>query len=200
LETKKDSPVLINKWLIALLREKNWRVPAIRANYVCKKLGIDYDEPAFYRNIVGWLPDEQFAEDPPCPRCKRGCSFHGWQSNHFGCVVLTLYGHYFIISRRYKCSHCESTAKQQKNAALKAARAVIAAHGATIETIVDDTETEAAVPDGTGQKAESETRNNDVSTTATINVVDELDENQSSYTFLGYNARSRELLSDEATW
>lgn len=193
LETKKDSPVLVNNWLIPLLRENDWRIPAARAKHVCKKLGIEYDEPSYYRDIVVWLPDEQFGEDPPCPRCARGCSFHGWQTNHFGRVVLTLYSHYYVISRRYKCPHCESAAKQQKDMALTAARQAAAVHGATIESVIDDTE---IVTETTTRITESDTASAGVSTTTAIDAVDGSGDNPSSYTFMGYNARSRELLRD----
>lgn len=59
---------------------------------------------------------------------------------------MTLRGHRCIVSRRCKCSYCESVAKQQKDMALAAAMQAAAVPGAMIEAIIDDTEivTEAA--------------------------------------------------------
>ena len=57
-EMKKDA--VTSRWLLALLCEHKWSIPAVRAKQVCSKLNIEYDEPSYYHDIVVWLLDEQF--------------------------------------------------------------------------------------------------------------------------------------------
>ena len=141
-----------------LLRENDWKIPATRADYVCKRLGIVYGEHWYYLDIVVWLPDERWDIVPRCPHCEHTGSVHGWQTEHFGRIVVSLFQHYYVISRRYKCHHCKLEAKHVKEAAALAASHV----GGRIDEHVEREE-ETAAP---------------------------------SYTFMGYNSRSRELLPD----
>jgi len=75
---------------------------------VCHKVGLEYSEPAYYRDIKVWIPDVQFGRDamPPCPHCKSmmHISPHGWRVNHDARRVTDLFSHYSIMSRRYICS------------------------------------------------------------------------------------------------
>ena len=130
-ETKQNTLVIVDRWLMKLLCENDWLIPSARAEFVCSKLGIEYDEPAYYRDVYVWLPDIRFKEDPRCPQCERPACVHGWQTQHFGRIIITLYGHYYIISRRYKCNHCEAQAMQLREIAARAA----AAHGGTTEDV-----------------------------------------------------------------
>jgi hypothetical protein len=184
-EAKSDFPVMSRKWLLELLSENDWRIPATKANFVCRKLGIDFDEPSYYRDIVVWLPDLRFHVDPPCPNCGRGCKFHCWQTNHFGRVVISLYDHYFVISRRYLCTHCEEETQQKKDNENKTVRFVLlqggetaSGQGATVEAIVNENP-----PDEMGDISTGSIANNKPSS-----------KEPPQYTFMGYNARSRELL------
>ena len=124
------------------------------------------------------------------------CSFHGWQTNHFGRVVLTLYGHYYVISRRYKCLHCEEIVQQKQAMALKAASQAVAAHGVTIEAVVDDTVTMAdeTITNAMTHNTEGAAANSDAQDIGHTNR--DLGNDMPPYTFMGYNAKSRELLPD----
>ena len=78
------------KWLLDILKEEgnNWRLPAARAKSVCRKLGLEYGEPAYYRDILIWLPDERWGAEamPPCVECESAADVgvHGFQTGHFG--------------------------------------------------------------------------------------------------------------------
>ena len=45
-------------WLLAMLKAPgaNWWLRAGQAHLLCKKLGLLYNEPAYYRDIHVWLP------------------------------------------------------------------------------------------------------------------------------------------------
>lgn len=111
------------KWLLGMLKEEgvDWWLLAGRARAVCAKLGLVYGEPAYYRNIKVWLPDEQWGPEamPPCVQCESAAKVgvHGFQSAHFGRRICHLTCHYFTISRRYICHTCELRAKAVKEAA-----------------------------------------------------------------------------------
>ena len=117
---------LEQKWLLNMLKEQgaNWWLSAARAKSICKKLGLEYGEPAYYRDIFVWLPDERWGAEamPPCVKC--GCAaevgVHGYQTTHYGRRICGLKNHYFIVTRRYICHHCEHSAKEAKLAAVEA--------------------------------------------------------------------------------
>ena len=120
-----------DKWLLTMLREDEWWLRSTRASRVCKKLQL---EPQFYteetkmylRDIKVWLPDVQWGHKglPPCPCCKSaaGVIVHGFRDNHFGRRVCSLDGHYYVISRRYKCTTCQTEAQEQKKRAMREAQ------------------------------------------------------------------------------
>jgi len=61
-------------WLLEILKAPgaDWWVRAGQAGVVCKKLGLLYNEPAYYRDIYVWLPDVCWGTEamPPCVICK----------------------------------------------------------------------------------------------------------------------------------
>ena len=143
-------------WLLQHLKEKEWWLRASRAKDVCAKLGIDFGEPAYYRDVFVWLPDERWGMEatPACPSCRSSADVrvHGWVHDHFGRRVCGLSDHYYVQSRRYICRGCEKDAKT--------ARAEATATATGLGLAVEET-----TSDGPLQ-----------------------------YTFMAYDARSRELL------
>ena len=91
-----------SKWLLAILKEEGseWWLRASRARSICAKLGLEYDEPAYYHDILVWLPDERWGAEamPPCVECKSAeqVGVHGFQTVHFGRRVCSLKSHYFM--------------------------------------------------------------------------------------------------------
>ena len=99
-------------------------------------------EPAYIRDVYVWLPDVRWGRDsmPCCPTCETATHVgnHGFQSKHHArrCApatastqhitpglpllpagmiarrVLASNTHYFIMSRRYTCRHCEIEHRQ----------------------------------------------------------------------------------------
>lgn len=114
------------KWLLGMLKQEgaNWWLLAARARMISTKLGLEYGEAAYYRDIKVWLPDEQWGSEamPPCVECESAAEVgvHGFHDSHFGRRVCGLASHYFIISRRYICHCCERKAKAAKVAAQEA--------------------------------------------------------------------------------
>ena len=108
------------KWLLDMLKQEgaDWWLPASSARLVCAKLGVEYGEPAYYRDIKVWLPDEQWGSEamPPCVECESAAEVgvHGFHDSHFGRRVCGLASHYFVISRRYICHYCKRKAKEAK--------------------------------------------------------------------------------------
>ena len=74
------------------------------------------DLPGYYRDILVWLPDLQHSIYPPCPSCKGNGSIgvHGYSRKTVARRVLGLKTHYFILSRRYICHHCEKLTPKPK--------------------------------------------------------------------------------------
>ena len=63
------------KWLLQLLDKvpgSDWWLRSGLAKHVCNKLGIEYGEPSYYKDLYVWLPDERWGPMamPPCPTCK----------------------------------------------------------------------------------------------------------------------------------
>ena len=96
----------------------DWWLRAGQARLVCKKLGLLYDEPAYYRDIHVWLPDVCWGIEamPLCVICKTAeeVSPHDFQTIHFGRRVCALTTNDFIITQRYICACCECRASNSK--------------------------------------------------------------------------------------
>ena len=50
----------------------------------------------YYQDVHVWLPDEEFGMSPPCYSGKPPAR-----------CVIGLISHYFLMTRRYICHHCE---------------------------------------------------------------------------------------------
>jgi len=124
-------PALERKWLTDMLKDNDYWVLSARAKEVCASLRLNiYTEETkyYFRDIKVWLPDVQFGNEkgtPPCGCCGSAANvvIHGFRDNHYGRRVLSLHGHYFVISRRYKCTECEKEAQELRSAAVRAAKA-----------------------------------------------------------------------------
>jgi hypothetical protein len=98
------------QWLLTMLKAPgtNWWIRAGQARLVCKKLGLFYGEPSYYRDIHNWLPNVHWGSEamPPCVVCKlvEDVSPHDFLTNHFGRRVCALTTNYFIVTQRYTCS------------------------------------------------------------------------------------------------
>ena len=70
-----------------------------------------------------WLPDARWGSLPPCPSCESAehVCLWSWQDKTVARRVVSETGHYFIMSRRYCCSACQS-----KHNTLKAAAQAVA--------------------------------------------------------------------------
>ena len=99
-------------------------IPADCARLIGRRLGLEYSECAYYRDIKVWLPDEQWGPEamPPCVECKsaKEVGVHEYRSNHCGRRITSLDSHYFVMSRRYICHACKRTVKAAKDAAKEA--------------------------------------------------------------------------------
>ena len=116
-------PALEKTWLLDMLKAPgaDWWLRAGMAGTVCARLGIEYGEPSYYRDICAWLPDERWGVEamPPCVECESAeeVGVHGFQTKHCGRRITALTTHYFTISRRYVCGCCKRKAKEAKDAA-----------------------------------------------------------------------------------
>jgi hypothetical protein len=99
------------KWLVKHLEDNDWWIRLCHAKTISRQLGISYDEYnlGYYHDICVWLPDVRWNYMPSCPCCLESgeVHFHGWRDNHFGRIVIRNNGHYFVVSRRYRCNHCK---------------------------------------------------------------------------------------------
>ena len=75
IETNNKNPIDPNDaWLLHLLKEYNFTVPAYLAETTCKRLDIEFTEIGYYRDLVGWLPELELGKSIPCPnRCSSYC-------------------------------------------------------------------------------------------------------------------------------
>ena len=115
------------KWLVALLNAPgaDWWLRAGQAHHVCGKLGLEFHEPSYYRDVNVWLPDVRWGQEamPPCVECESAEEVGplGFRDNHFARRICALKTHYFTMSRRYVCRCCERKAKQAAAEAKQAA-------------------------------------------------------------------------------
>eukprot|EP00978_Attheya_sp_CCMP212_P003543 scaffold7436_cov83-Attheya_sp.AAC.1 len=126
-ETASKFPAFEEKWLLLLLKSKenSWWLRQGKAEIICKKLGIQFDEPSYYRDILVWLPELRWghASMPCCPGCKRNkkVGFHAYRENHFSRTVIGLKDNYYMISRRYICYDCKEERQALKEKVIMAA-------------------------------------------------------------------------------
>jgi hypothetical protein len=98
-------------WLKDYLNDHGYHIRAECVHLVCKKLGIQFHEQEYYRDICVWFPKEEGGMMcmPTCPTCKRNDSIrkHSYPMNHPGRRVTTFNTHYYIMSRQYLCKWCK---------------------------------------------------------------------------------------------
>jgi hypothetical protein len=96
---------------------------------------LHFSEPYYYRDVVTWVPDEQWGIEctPCCPSCGKNetVGVHGYRTNHFGRRVVSLSSHYFVMSRRYICHGC----KGERGKAEAAIAATAEREGINIEVV-----------------------------------------------------------------
>ncbi|KAI2504217.1 hypothetical protein MHU86_10240 [Fragilaria crotonensis] len=91
------------KWLQQHLDANNWWILNVKAKWLCNKLAVVFDEPAYYRDIYIWLPEQRWGNVawPPCPSCsQQDVAAHGFQSNHYGRRVVSMTGQATTLSCR----------------------------------------------------------------------------------------------------
>ncbi|GFH56515.1 hypothetical protein CTEN210_12991 [Chaetoceros tenuissimus] len=98
------------KWLLSYLKMHNFWIRKDTAEYICQNLGIEFNLVGYYRDILMWLPDEQYGIDPICPTCKsnKRIGVHGYLDlEKTPCrKVIDIADWYCIAGRRYKCHEC----------------------------------------------------------------------------------------------
>ena len=147
-----------DKWLLRRLRDSNWWLRASSARSVCLKLGLEFGEESYYRDIRIWLPDEEFGIKPPCVDCGQSdqVSSHCFRDNHFGRRITHLTENYFVISKRYSCKRCQDEAVAAKLAATERALAagleVVAGDVPQITFMGWDARSVALLPHGYGDE------------------------------------------------
>ena len=110
---------LEDKWLLGLLKAPgaDWWLRAGLAESVCAKLGLEFSQPSYYRDIYVWLPDMRWGHEamPPCVECETAAQVgpHCFRDNHFARrigVVLVCGIKVVWVLNRFHCSgphtHC----------------------------------------------------------------------------------------------
>jgi hypothetical protein len=113
MELSQKKKCQVQPWLIQELKKNDWIIRRHRASYICNKLGIEYTEIAYYRDIHIWLPEERWGNSyiPPCPNCKTNCNVKPWSfPGHPARRIFTLQSAYYVMTRRYRCTECASVA------------------------------------------------------------------------------------------
>ena len=121
--------------------------------------------------------------------CKNAANVnvHGFRDNHFGRRICDIDGHYFVISRRYKCTECAKHAKQQQAQALMRAEAV-GLHVQGRQRVLDGGD------DDDDRRAREEEEKDNVNPFSDDSDVGNEKCTEPPYTFMGYDLRSRQLL------
>ena len=121
-----------NRWLKEHLKRNDyWILPCHMAS-IAKRLGLKPRHKSYYKRIFVWLPHDRWGEEamPRCPNCRsnKRVGSHGFQSNHYGRMVVDMHENYFIMTRRYICHSCKAACQASiKSATTAQARGVQAA-------------------------------------------------------------------------
>ena len=80
-----------------------------------------YGEPAYYLDVVVWLPDVwRSGVMPPCPEClPESSESNTSRDNHLGRRVTTLNSFYLAVSRRYICKRCQDARQHARQRQIK---------------------------------------------------------------------------------
>jgi hypothetical protein len=97
-----------------MIKAGDWWLHPRMAKTICKKLGLTYDEPYYYRAIHVWLPHKRWddAAMPPCVSCQSADNVSPHDFPHAARRVVGLKTNYYVMSQRYICSCCKYTASQ----------------------------------------------------------------------------------------
>jgi hypothetical protein len=109
------------EWLQEFLKNHGYWIRSECAPFLCKKLGIQLQEQAYYRDIRVWFPDVEGGVScmPMCLTCKSNMNVrpHSYPVHHPGRRVVTFDSHYFIMSRQYLCKCCQEEHQSRKDKA-----------------------------------------------------------------------------------
>ena len=109
------------EWLQEFLKNHGYWIRSECAPFLCKKLGIQLQEQAYYRDIRVWFPDVEGGVScmPMCLTCKSNMNVrpHSYPVHHPGQCVVTFDSHYFIMSRQYLCKCCQEEHQRRKDKA-----------------------------------------------------------------------------------
>lgn len=75
-----------------ILKENDWWILQVKADWLCKKIGVILAEKEDYRDVYVWLPEQEWGPVawPPCPSCfQQDVAAHGFQQNHYARQVIT---------------------------------------------------------------------------------------------------------------
>jgi hypothetical protein len=97
------------RWLIPCLASNNFWISRHMAKFMCQKLGIDYENPGYYKDIKLWIPEVQWGPQfqPRCLKCGKAETL-GNEGMDKCRLVMGLDMNYFIMTRRWKCHECKS--------------------------------------------------------------------------------------------
>ena len=134
LECSQTETQAVDRWLLRHLKKNNWEIRRDRAPDIAKLLKIEVHHAGYYKRIVVWLPDFRWGAEctPCCPSCcsNRRVRSLGFNSHHYGRMVIGLTENYYTISKRYICRDCEV-----KSRALSAAAKTAAARNSAEVTV-----------------------------------------------------------------
>ena len=98
-------------WLVRWLNKHNWIIRREQGAEMAEKLGLTPHHAGLYRNIHPWLPDVRWGKTcmPCCPTChsNKEVGSQGFNSSHYGRMVVGLKENYYVLTRRYRCLGCD---------------------------------------------------------------------------------------------
>ena len=114
LKKEVNSKIATDQWLMTMIKAGDWWLHPRMAKTICKKLGLTYDEPYYYRAIHVWLPHKRWddAAMPPCVSCQSADNVSPHDFPHAARRVVGLKTNYYVMSQRYICSCCKDSASQ----------------------------------------------------------------------------------------
>ena len=110
------------QWLQQFLKNHGFWIRSECAPFICRKLGIQMCELAYYRDVRVWFPDVEGGRGmcmPFCVTCKQQTNVraHSYPTHHPGRRVTTFNSHYYIMSRQYLCTECKKDHEGNKERA-----------------------------------------------------------------------------------
>ena len=116
-------------WLFEILRSHDFTIPASMAKDVCRKLGLEVTEQAYYCDIIIWDSLSRWGEHarPSCACCHLPDRVvrHGREIKQPGRRVIGLRRNSWIMAMRFKCGRCEEEHQRLKQSAEQAGAEVV---------------------------------------------------------------------------